>query len=72
MRSNTLIYILGLVLLHCVEAGLRIKLEPRPKTIFRDFETHHLHPVVGFADDRVKVTNYQDFQYYGEILFGSG
>ena len=52
-----------------MEAGTRIELTPVPKTMFREFETHQHHPRV--TSQRVSVTNYQDFQYYGNVLFGS-
>jgi hypothetical protein len=30
-----------------VQAGERVVLAPKQKSFYRDFETHHKHPIVG-------------------------
>lgn len=45
-----------------------VPLIPKLKSFYRDFETHHKHPLVGGT--KVYTTNYLDLQYYGTLLYG--
>ena len=72
--SYLLSIVLCLLIIEPASTNHRITLHPQVKTHFREFETlkNESHPTVGLSWDRVTAENYEDLQYYGEIMFGQG